>query len=179
MSEKTEKVTNTAFEIRNSVEKSSQRITKPDALKARTGNRTKSVLAFCRTTWIVRDEVLKSILENNLELISLWDCSLKVVNDTEIKGRILVAWQVMSAFDFLFGCCLGDFIFSINWQFNLDFTRLYTFSKSRTSNSLRYSHYPSRDRHDLSFDFFWRDIIKRKSEFQDIGHFVLSTQRNC
>lgn len=50
MSEKTEKVTNTAFEIRNSVEKSSQRITKPDALKARTGNRTKSVLVFCRTT---------------------------------------------------------------------------------------------------------------------------------
>ena len=97
--------------IWKSVKKLSEQNTKPDVLKARARNKTKSVHAFCRTTWIVQGEVLKSALVSQLELTSLWDCCLTVVNDTEIKGRTIAAWQVMSAFDFLFGCCLGEFIF--------------------------------------------------------------------
>ena len=43
---------------------------------------------FCPTRWTVRAVALKSITDNFSVLLKLWDESLEVVRETEMKARI-------------------------------------------------------------------------------------------
>ena len=64
--------------------------------------------AFCPTRWTVRGATLASIIDNNNELMSQWEHSLSITNDTEMKGRIIGAQTNMKKFSFLFGSLLGE-----------------------------------------------------------------------
>ena len=73
-------------EIGKLVKKSSQRDTKLE----RSGQKLKMthVHDLCPTRWTVRGEALAATLNNYSELIDLWDWSLTIPIDTEMKTRI-------------------------------------------------------------------------------------------
>lgn len=62
--------------------------------------------ALCPTRWTVRGEALASVLNNHDELMELWDWSLEILKDTEMKSRITGVKSIMAKFSFYFGCCL-------------------------------------------------------------------------
>ena len=78
----------TVREIGKLVKKSPQRNTKLDQIREETTNESRGVHAFCPTRWTVRGEALASVLNNHDELMELWDWSLDVLKDTEMKSRI-------------------------------------------------------------------------------------------
>ena len=56
----------------------------------------------------MRGEALAAVFNNHPELIELWDWSLTVSNDTEIKARIRGVQSIMTMFNFYFGRTLGE-----------------------------------------------------------------------
>lgn len=97
-----------AKEIVRLVKFSPQRETMIRALRLDSGNSSPNIHAFCPTRWTVRGDVLESILNNHSELLNLWDVSLTLVKDAEIKARIIGAQHTMKSFNFVFGCFLGS-----------------------------------------------------------------------
>mgnify|MGYP001793986520 CR=1 FL=1 len=87
--------------------KSLQRNTKLDKIRTESQNESQGVHTLCPTRWTVRGEVLAAVLNNNEELMELWEWSFGVCKDTEMKARILGVQAVMTKFDFYFGCSLG------------------------------------------------------------------------
>ena len=64
-------------------------------------NESQGVHAFCHTRWTVRGEALAAVVNNQAELMELWDWSLTVS-----KARIRGVQSMMTTFDFYFGCTL-------------------------------------------------------------------------
>lgn len=64
------------------------------------------ICVLCPTRWTVKAEALKSILDNFNVMLELWDESLEVVWDTDMKARIHGVAAQMKKFDF-FGVSLG------------------------------------------------------------------------
>ena len=57
-------------------------------------------------------QTLQSILDSYKELMELWEWSLSVVSQTELKPRIHGVQSFMGKFGFLFGCHLGKSLLS-------------------------------------------------------------------
>ena len=71
-------------------------------IRAETKNESRGVHAFCPTRWTVRGEALAAVINNHAELMELWDWSLIVSKDTEIKA-IRGVQSMMTTFNFYFG----------------------------------------------------------------------------
>ena len=67
---------------------------------------------LCPTRWTVKADSLKSVLNNYEALTETWNESLAVVNDTEMKARILEVLAQMKTFDYFFGVLPGEVILS-------------------------------------------------------------------
>ena len=65
------------------------------------------IRVLCPTGWTVRAEALKSILENFDILVQLWEESLELVKDTEMKARIQGVTAQIKNFNYFFGVSLG------------------------------------------------------------------------
>ena len=151
-----------ASEICKLVKKSPQRNTKLDELRERRKNSAKSVHAFCPTRWTVRGEVLESIIENHDQLMDLWDWSLTVVKDSEMKGRIIGAKSNMKSFDFLFGCSLGQLILkqTDNLSRTLQDPTLSAAQGQAVAEDVATT--LAKDRNNESFELFWRRLELRR-----------------
>ena len=64
--------------------------------------------ALCPTRWTVRGETLAAVLNNHAKVMELWDWSLSVLQDTEMKIRIRGVQSMMTKFSFSFACSLGE-----------------------------------------------------------------------
>lgn len=104
----------TVREIGKLLKKSPQRNTKSEKIRAETKNESRGVHAFCPTRWTVRGEALAAVINNHAELIELWDWSLTVSKDTEMKARIRGVQSTMTTFNFYFGCTLGEQLLTDN-----------------------------------------------------------------
>ena len=62
------------------------------------------------TSWTVKADALKSIIENDGILQDLWDESVDVVHESEMKARILGVSAQMKAFDYFYAINLAEFI---------------------------------------------------------------------
>ena len=51
-------------------------------------NESRGEHAFCPTRWTVRGEALAAVINNRAELMELWDWSLTLTKDAEMKARI-------------------------------------------------------------------------------------------
>ena len=56
----------------------------------------------------MRGEALAAVINNHAELMELWDWSLTVSKDAEMKARIRGVKSMMTTFDFDFDCPLGE-----------------------------------------------------------------------
>lgn len=61
------------------------------------------------TRWTVRTDTLHSIVTNYAVLQVLWDKSLELVKDVEMRSRI-IGVSTMRSFKFFFGVVLGELI---------------------------------------------------------------------
>lgn len=165
-----------AFEIVKLVKKSPQRETMLNQLRIKSENKSKSVHAFCTTRWTVRGEVLESIINNHQELMELWENSLKITKETDMKGRILGCQSEMSKFSFLFGCHLGSKI--LKQTDNLSAT-LQTSELSAAEGQeivLYVLQVLKADRSTERFDMFW-DLTNQKAKNLDLNEPVLPRKR--
>ena len=53
-------------------------------------------------------EALAEVFNNHAEPMELWDCSLTVSKQTEMKAKIQGVQSTMTTFNFYFGCTLGE-----------------------------------------------------------------------
>ena len=169
----------TVHEICKLVEKSPQRDTKLTDLREKSKNESKGVHSFCPTRWTVRGETLKSITNNHQELLDLWEWSLSVLKDTEMKARIIGVNSVMKKFSFFFGCCLGECLIrqTDNLSKTLQDPRLSAAEgqaiAANVIETLR------KDRNDARFTMFWQTLMKRKDDFPEIEDPVLPRKRKA
>ena len=56
----------------------------------------------------MRGDALPYILDNYNELMNLWEWSLTVLKDTDMKAMVRGVQAMMPNFRFLFGCALGE-----------------------------------------------------------------------
>ena len=94
-------------EICNLVKKSPSRECKIREIREKTKNQSKGIRVFRPTLWIIRGETCASVFSNHEELMELWEWSLSVVNDSEMKAQIIGAKNFIRMFSFMFGCKLG------------------------------------------------------------------------
>ena len=94
-------------EICNLVKKSPSRECKIREIREKTKNQSKGIRVFCPARWIIHGETCASVFSNHEELMELWEWSLSVVSDSEMKARIIGAKNFMRMFKFMFGCKLG------------------------------------------------------------------------
>jgi len=72
------------------------------------------VRVLCPTRWTIRADSIKSILENYVYLLELWDEAYKETKDTDTKARIMGVAAQMTTFEF---CILSSFTVTSYRQF--------------------------------------------------------------
>lgn len=68
------------------------------------------IRSLCPTRWTVKADALKSIIENYGVLQDLWDESVDVVRDSEMKARILGVAAQMKTFEYFYAINLAELI---------------------------------------------------------------------
>ena len=108
----------------------------------------------------MRGEALAADINNHAELIELWDWSLTVSKDTEMKARIRGVQS--STFNFYFGCTLGEQL--LRQTDNLSRALQDSSTSAAEGNRLAQDVVKTllKDRADTSFSLFWARILQRK-----------------
>ena len=127
-------------------------------LKEEMESDTPGIRVLCPTRWTVKPESLNSILENFTVLLGLWDESVEVVRDTEMKARIQGVTAQMKKFDFFFGVSLGLLILkhTDNISRTLQRTDMSAAEGQKVMHSTLSTLQTIRD--DSSFSHFWKRI---------------------
>ena len=150
----------TVCEIGKLVKKSLQGNIKLDKIRAKTKNEPHGVLALCPTRWTVRDEALAAVITNHAKLMKLWDWSLIVSKDTEMKARIRGVQSMMTTFNFYFGFTLGEQL--LRQTDNL--SRTFQDSSTSAAQGNRLAQHVVKtllkDQTDTSFSLFWARILQ-------------------
>ena len=121
-------------------------------------------------------QTLQSILDNYKELMKLWERSISVVSETEMKARIRGVQSFIGKFDFLFdchlenSCCLKQKNLSETIQ-KLEKSAAEAQSLAKNVFSVLVS-----DRSDESFQLFWERIQVSKVDL-DVDDAHLSRKR--
>ena len=110
----------TSYELIKLVKKSPRCDALLQQLKEQMPNDSPGIRVLCPTRWTVRAQALHSILANYEVLQILWDESLEIVKDTEMRSRIQGVLSCMKSFDFYFGVSLGELL--LNHSDNLSKT---------------------------------------------------------
>ena len=169
----------TVRETAKLVKKSPQRNTKLYKIRAETQNESRGVHAFCPTRWTVRGESLDAVLNNHLELMELWEWSLEICKDTEMKARIRGVQGMMTTFPFYFGSTLGAFILkhTDNLSYALQGSCMSAAQGQQVAEEVCKT--LSRDRSEAAFDLFWTRLLKRKSEVDAVAEPQLPRKRRA
>ena len=125
----------------------------------------------------MRREALAATLNNYNELIDLWDWSLTILTDTEMKARIRGVQAMMTSFDFFFGFSLGERL--LKQTDNLS-RALQSASMSAAQGSILAHDVTKtllKDKNDSSFELFWELILKQKENFNHISDPKLPRKR--
>ena len=148
----------TTHEITKLIKKSPRRDAIFKRLKEEMESDTPGIRVLCPTRWTVKAESLNSILENFTVLLGLWDESVEVVQDTEMKARIQGVSAQMKKFDFFFSVSLGLLI--LKHTDNLSRTLQRTDMSAAEGEEVMHSTLSTLQtiRDDSSFSNFWKRI---------------------
>lgn len=166
----------TSYELIKLVKKSPRRDAMLQNLKEQMSENSPGIRVLCPTRWTVRAQALQSIIANYEALQMLWEESLDVVKDTEIRSRIKGVSSCMMSFDFFFGVSLGELL--LKHSDNLSKT-LQTASMSAAEGQ-KIADMTVRTVQSISFDenslLFWK-LINQKASDCGIDEPVLPRQR--
>ena len=148
----------TTHEITKLIKKSPRRDAIFKRLNEEMESDTPGIHVLCPTRWTVKAESLNSILENFTVLLGLWDESVEVVRDTEMKARIQGVTAQMKKFDFFFGVSLVLLI--LKHTDNLSRTLQRTDMSAAEGQEVMHSTLSTLQtiRDDSSFSHFWKRI---------------------
>ena len=166
----------TTYEITKHIKKSPRRDAIFNRLKEEMGSDSPGIRMLCPTRWTVRAEAFKSILDNFSVILELWDESLQVVKDTEMKARIQGVSAQMKKFEFFFGVSLGLLI--LRHTDNLSRTvqkEDMSAAEGQEVVSLTLTTLKSL-RNDASFDLFWQRFCASAEEV-DVDKPILPRRR--
>ena len=112
----------------------------------------------------VRGTTLPSITDNHNELMSLWERSLSITNDTEMKGRIIGAQTNMKKFSFLFGSLLGEKVLmqTDNLSRSLQSPELSAIEAHQLAEAVIGSF--QQERKEATFNSFWDTVCNKRDE---------------
>ena len=112
----------------------------------------------------MRGDALASILDNYNELMNMWEWSLEVLKDTDMKARVRGVQAMMPNFRFFFGCLLGERLLKRTDNLSRAL-RVSTISAAEGYSiaQLVIKTLP-KDRNDDSFDLFWELLLACKNE---------------
>ncbi len=96
-----------AYEISGLIKLSPKRDNKFDFIKKELAPDTPGFRILCPTRWTVRANSLKSILDNYIVLLTLWDECLEEKLQSDMRARIIGVQAQMKLFNFFFGLSLG------------------------------------------------------------------------
>ena len=77
-----------------------------EKLKAELAPETPGFRVLCPTRWTVRAASLQSVIDNWISLQELWDESLEMNIESEVKTRVIGVKHQMGTFDYYFGVSL-------------------------------------------------------------------------
>ena len=97
-----------------------------------------------------------------MELMELWEWSLDICKDTEMKARIRGVQGMMATFPFYFGCTLGAFILKHTDNLSLALQGSSMSAAQRQQVAEEVCKTLSRDRSEAAFDLFWTRLLKKK-----------------
>ena len=153
-------VLDTSYAIVKLIKKSPRRDAMLKNLRQQLPETTPGIRVLCPTRWTVRAKSLQSIIDNFNVLQELWDESLDVVKETEMRATIIGVSSCMKTFNFFFGLVLGDLV--LRHSDNL----------SKTLQSLQISAAEGQKvadmtvttlqsiRSDANFDLFWSKVTR-------------------
>ena len=101
----------TTSEISKLLKYSPKRDTMFVKLKEELAPGTPGFRTLCPTRWTVRAISLKSVLDNYIPLMELWEDCVEGKLDSETKSRIIGVKSQMGTFEYYFGLHLGLLIF--------------------------------------------------------------------
>jgi len=146
----------TTHEITKLIKKSPRRDGIFKRLKEEMASDCCGIRVLCPTRWTVKAEALNSILNNFKVLLELWDESLDVVKDSDMKARIQGVAAQMRKFEFLFGVSLGFLILRHTDNLSKTLQRAdMSAAEGQEVVSLTLATLKS-VRNDSSFDLFWK-----------------------
>lgn len=130
-------------------------------------NDSPGIRVLCPTRWTVRAQVLKSIIDNFNVLCELWDASLEIVKDTEMKARIQGVADQMKKIDFFFGASLGFLLLQHSDNLSRTMQRAdMSAAEGKEVVGMTLSTLASL-RNDTSFGMFWKRVCD-SSEVLDV-----------
>ena len=97
-------------EMTNLIKKSPRRDALLQTLKEEINVQSPGIRVLCPTRWTVRADCLDSILRNYNVLFQLWEESLDIVKEAEMRGRIIGVSTYMKSFDVYFGVILSEML---------------------------------------------------------------------
>ena len=151
-------------EITKLVKKSPRRDSILQSIKQELGSDSPGLRILCPTRWTVRANALHSISSNYEALFRLWEDSLEIVRETDMRARIIGVNSCMKTFNFFFGVVLGELVLSHsdNLSKSLQSTRLSATEAQKivvmtvkTLESLRT---------DENFEKFWTRTLQKSSD---------------
>ena len=119
------------------------------------------------------------ILSGVVCYMELWEWSLDISKDTEMKARIRGVQGMMTTFPFCFGCTLGAFILrhTDNLRHALQGSFMSVTQGQQVAEEVCKT--LSRDRSEAAFDLFWTRLLKRKSEVGAVAETQLPGKRRA
>ena len=93
----------TTHEISKLLQYSPKRTNLFKEIKVNMCDETLGFRILCPTRWTVRNETFRSITENYIALLELWDTILQDKIDSEVRARVNGVCSQMNSFDYFFG----------------------------------------------------------------------------
>ncbi len=148
-----------AYEIVKLVKKSPTRDAILQNLKQKMPEDSPGIRALCPTRWTVRAKSLESILQNYQILRELWEVSLDIVKETEMRSRIQGISVYMNSFDFFYGLVLAELLLSHsdNLSKTLQSSSMSAAEGQRIAEMTVHTLQKIRDNE--SFDLFWQRVL--------------------
>lgn len=166
----------TSYEIIKLVKKSPCRDGILQTLKQQMSEESPGIRVLCPTRWTVRAQALQSIIDNYQVLHELWQESLDIVKDTEMRSRIQGVSACMQSFEFFYGLVLAQLLLrhSDNLSKTLQATQMSAAAGQKIAEMTVTTLQSIRS--DENFTLFWEKITKMASNL-DVSDAVLPRRR--
>ena len=140
-------------------------------------NKYSALDKLCVTRWTVRASCFQKVIDNYPLLLCLWDECLKEKLDGETRARIVGCKAQMKTFNFFFGLCIGQRLYSItdNVSKTLQKEKMSAVSGQRLAGLTTKTIQGMRN--DADYNLFYQTVSKKAEKIDGVEEPVLTRKR--